>query len=444
MSRRASGFDDAAVPESLSGRALRPGDRGYSRYTSSYLRSGAPGLVLRPQNPEQTRDAVRLARSHRDVPLGIYSAGHGLSGRSLNVGGLVIDVSAINRVEPLGGHRVRIGPGARWIDVSRVLTPLGLAISSGDYGGVGVGGLATAGGVGWFAREHGLTIDHLRSVDIVTADGNLLHASADERSDLFWGMRGAGANFGVAVSFEFEARPVGQVGFAQLTFTTSDVASFLQRWGAAVEASDRSVSATMLVGGTRRGQPVQVMASVVVDADQPDLIIERLQPILKVARVVDQSVALASYDQVIGAFFQEGSGQHGQGEPHAHSALVRHLDEETSAMIAALLESGASHFFTVRSVGGAVADTPADATAYGWRDANFSLVAVGSPRSGLDQWWARLLPSVEGMYLSFESDTGPEVLSRAFPPAHLARLRTLKRRYDPTGLFRDNFYIAPE
>ena len=257
-------------------------------------------------------------------------------------------------------------------------------------------------------------------------------------------MRGAGANFGVAVSFEFEAHPVGQVGFAQLTFATTDVAAFLERWGAAVEASDRSVTATVLLGGTTPGQPAYAMATVVVDADRRDRVVERLRPILEVGRVASQSVVLASYDQVIGAFFQEGAARQGQGEPHAHSALVRHLDAETSAMLAALLESGSSHFFTVRSVGGAVADTPADATAYGWRDANFSLVAFGSPRSGLDQWWARLQSRFEGMYLSFESDTGPEVLARAFPPAHLARLRELKRRYDPTGLFRDNFYIAPE
>ena len=133
MTRRAPGIDYDAVPASLSARALGPGDPGYSRYTAGYLPSGAPGLVLRPQNPRETQDAVRFADSHRDVPLGIYSAGHGLSGRSLNVGGLVIDVSAVNNVEPLGDHRVRIGPGARWIDVSRVLRPLGLAISSFPY-----------------------------------------------------------------------------------------------------------------------------------------------------------------------------------------------------------------------------------------------------------------------------------------------------------------------
>ncbi len=443
MSQWMPGIEYDGVPASLASRALEPGDRGYPRYTASYLRSGAPGLVLRPQTPEETQDAVRFADSHRGVPLGIFSAGHGLSGRSLNRGGLVIDVSSINHVTPLSGRRVSIGPGARWIDVARVLTPLGLAISSGDYGGVGVGGLATAGGIGWFARQHGLTIDHLRSVDVVTADGNLVHASADENPDLFWAMRGAGANFGVAVSFEFEAEPVGQVGFAQLTFATSNLATFIERWGTAVEASDRSVSATVLLGGSMLGQPAFAMATIVVDSNQPDVVIERLQPFLQLDQISNQSVALVSYLDVIGAFFEEGSIQQGRGEPHSHSAFTRHLDANLSSQLGALLQSGASHFFTIRSVGGAVADVPADATAYGWRDANFSLVTFGSPNSGIDQWWERLQPHFDGMYLSFESDTGPDALDRAFPPVHLARLRELKQRFDPSGLFRDNFFIAP-
>lgn len=444
QAQRRPGIDYDGVPASLAGRSVEPGDAGYSRYTASYLRSGLPGLVLRPQTAEETQDAVRFADAHRNVPLGIFSAGHGLSGRSLNHGGLVIDVSAINHIEPLGGRRVSIGPGARWIDVARVLTPFGLAITSGDYGGVGVGGLATAGGIGWFAREHGLTIDHIRSVDVVTADGQLVHASAVENPDLFWAMRGAGANFGVAVTFEFEANPVGRIGFAQLTFAVSNVATFIERWGAAVEASARSVSATVLIGATRPGELTYVLATIVVDSDQPGTVVERLQPILRVDRIAQQSVSLRSYEDVMGAFFDDASTQQGSGEPHAHSAFARHLDSEISAEIEALLESGASHFFTIRSVGGAVADIGADETAYGWREANFSLVAFGSPHSGIDLWWARLQPRFEGMYLSFESDTGPDSLARAFPPAHLKRLRELKRRYDQTGLFRDNFFINPE
>jgi alkanesulfonate monooxygenase SsuD/methylene tetrahydromethanopterin reductase-like flavin-dependent oxidoreductase (luciferase family)/FAD/FMN-containing dehydrogenase len=436
------GYDD--LPASLVASAVEPGDAGYARYTASYLRGGAPGLVLRPQTVDEVRDAVSVAGKHMHVPLGIFSAGHGLSGRSLNDGGLVIDVGALNTVEVLDAEagRVRVGPGARWADVARVLTPHGLAITSGDYGGVGVGGLATTGGIGWFAREHGLTIDHLLSVDVVLADGTLAHASKDENPELFWAMRGAGANFGVAVSFEFEAARAGQLAFAQLVFDATDTAGFLRQWGTAIEAADRSVSGEVILGG-RQGGRRYAQAMLVVDSDDPDTIIERLQPIAGIAPLLDHSIGLTSYDQVMQSMLSEAP-QQGQGEPHSHSGLIRHLTPAFAKDAAALLEAGASYFFQIRAVGGAVSDVPADATAYGWRDANFSVVAFGTRSSGLDPWWEKLIPQMEGMYFSFESATGPEAVARAFPPEHLARLRALKRRYDPTGLFRDNFFIDPD
>jgi FAD/FMN-containing dehydrogenase len=441
-SKRRPGIDYDGLPASLAAHAVEPGDAGYARYTSSYLRGGAPGLVLRPQTVAEVRDAVAVAARHRDLPLGIFSAGHGVSGRSLNHGGLVIDVGALNVVEVLDGSgMVRTGPGARWVDVARALAPHGLAITSGDYGGVGVGGLATAGGIGWLAREHGLTIDHLRGVDVVLADGTVAHASETENPELFWGMRGAGANFGVAVSFEFTADRVGQVAFAQFVYDASDTAGFLARWGAAIEAADRSVCGEVILGG-RQGGRQYAQALLVVDSDDSDVIIERLQPIAGIAPLLDQSIALTSYDQLMQAMLSEAP-QQGQGEPHSRSGLVRHLTPAFATEVAAMLEAGASYFCAIRAVGGAVADVAADATAYGWREANFSVAAFGSRASGIDSWWEKLIPQMEGMYLSFETATGPEVLERAFPPGHLTRLRALKRRYDPTGLFRDNFFIDP-
>jgi alkanesulfonate monooxygenase SsuD/methylene tetrahydromethanopterin reductase-like flavin-dependent oxidoreductase (luciferase family) len=443
LSKRRSGIDYDGLPASLASRAVEPGDAAYARYTSSYLRGGAPGLVLRPETVDEVRDAVAVAGAHRHVPLGIFSAGHGLSGRSLNDGGLVIDVGPLNAIEVLDAEagRVRVGPGARWADVAQTLTPHGLAITSGDYGGVGVGGLATAGGIGWLAREHGLTIDHLTAVDVVLADGTLAHASATENPELFWAMRGAGANFGVAVSFDFKAAHVGQLAFAQFVFDATEVAGFLRRWGTAIEAADRSVSGEVILGG-RQGGRRYAQALLVVDSDDPDTIVERLQPIADIAPLLDHSIALTGYDQIMQSMLSEAP-QQGQGEPHSHSGLIRHLTPAFAAEASALLEAGASYFFQIRAVGGAVSDVPADATAYGWREANFSVAAFGTRSSGLDRWWERLIPHMEGMYLSFESATGPEVLARAFPPDHLTRLRALKQRYDPTGLFRDNFFIDP-
>jgi FAD/FMN-containing dehydrogenase len=427
------------LPDSLVARALLPQTPGYSRYTAGFFRGGRPGLVLRPHTLAEVQDAVRYADRHREVPLGIRSGGHGISGRSVNVGGIVIAVDALNEIAVLDGNRARLGPGALWGDVAATLAPHGLSLTAGDYGSVGVGGLATAGGIGWLVREHGLTIDHLRSVDVVTADGELVRASASENSDLFWAMRGAGANFGIAVSFEFDLDPIApHVGFAMLTFAPKDIATFLQAWGTTIERSHPTVTGTLILSASGYGGPT-VQALIVVDADDPDTVIERLQPVAELAPLANQSVRLMPYAELLA----QPSEHHGQGEPHGHSGLARHLDPATTAGLAHLLASDSPFFLTIRSAGGAVADTPADATAYAWRQANFFIATLGGGSADFEARWSQLLPRLEGMYLSFETDTGPEVVARAFPPAHLKRLRALKSRWDPTGLFRDNFFIHP-
>jgi alkanesulfonate monooxygenase SsuD/methylene tetrahydromethanopterin reductase-like flavin-dependent oxidoreductase (luciferase family)/FAD/FMN-containing dehydrogenase len=430
------------VPESLAPHALVPGDRDYRRYTSSYFRGAAPALVLRPQTAGDVQEAVRYAARHRDVPLGLFSGGHGLSGRSLNDGGIVIALGALNAIS-VEGTRVRVGPGATWRQVAKALAPHGLALTSGDYGGVGVGGLATAGGLGWFVREHGLTIDRMRAVEVVTADGSLIRASADVEPELFWAMRGAGANFGVAVAFEFEAHPIGEhVGFAMLQFVPDDVAGFLSAWGDTVEAAHESVTGTLIAVPGAPGTPTVVQALLVVDSEDPDTIVERLQPFADLAPLADQSVQLAPYSALLD-LGGSSDAQHGRGEPVSHSGLVRHLTPQVATAIANLLESGNGLFLSIRSAGGAAGRMPADATAYAWRDANFNIGAINGRSPEVERRWAELLPHFEGSYLSFETDTGPDAVARAFPPAHLERLRTLKRRWDPAGLFRDNFFIDP-
>src|SRR5690606_8692862 len=157
----------------------------------------------------------------------------------------------LNRVEHLHGQTVRIGPGARWGQVARALHPLGLSISSGDSGDVRVGGLATSGGLGLLGRAHGLTIDRLVAAEIVTADGERRRTSFIEEPDLFWAIRGAGANFGIVTAFEFDAAPTPDVVRASLTFLPPELPGFLEHWGSAVEHAPREISAFLyLVGGT--------------------------------------------------------------------------------------------------------------------------------------------------------------------------------------------------
>lgn len=442
-SKRREGIDYDGIPESISRGAVEPGDAGYSRVKSTYMRGGRPGLVLRAHTTAEVVDALAYARSNPDVPLGVRSGGHGISGRSTNDGGIVIDLSPMNAIEVLDEptRRVRIEPGARWKDVAFALAPYGWALSSGDYGGVGVGGLATAGGVGWLVREHGLTIDHLRAVDLVLADGSVVRADSEANPELFWAVRGAGANFGIVTSFEFEVDEVGDIGFAQLAFDATDTAGFLERWGAAVELAPRDLTSFMIMGASQPGQPTVARVMAAVDSSDPDTIIERLQPLAEIAPLLDQSVSLTPYTGVI-ANSQDGS-HNGQGEPTARSGLVEHITPEFAAAVARLIDSGASYFFQIRSVGGAVQDIAPDATAYAGRSANFSVVAFGSNRERLNAEWERLHDHFSGLYLSFETDLDPERIEDAFPPATLARLRRVKLRYDPDNVFRDNFNITP-
>lgn len=443
--RRRPGIDYDGVPESLIDTALEPGDPGYRAATSTYLRGGAPGLVLRPRTPQQVADALAFARRHRHLPLGIRSGGHGVSGRSTNNGGIVIDVGGMDRIDVLDPDQrlVRIGPGATWKRVAAALDPYGWALGSGDYGGVGVGGLATAGGIGLLSRQHGLTIDHLRAVELVLADGRQVRASRTENLDLFWAVRGAGANFGVVTAFEFQVDEVREVGWAQLVLVSPDIGQTLRRYGRLASTAPRDTTAFLVTGRPRQGQSV-VQLYAMVNAADPEVVVDRLTPFAGLGLLAQQQVVLTRYADVMALAADVGpDGQHGVGEPVSRSAFLPALTDEFARDAAELLRSGVVYFFQLRAMGGAIADTPADETAFAHRTAAFQVTAMGADQDALNSAWDRLAHHFDGLYLSFDTDLRPERVRDAFPPPVLDRLRQLKRRYDPDNLFRDNFNIDP-
>lgn len=179
-----------------------------------------------------------------------------------------------------------------------------------------------------------------------------------------------------------------------------------------------------------------------VDSGDPDTIIRRLQPLADVAPLYDHQIVVSSYAGVMAN--AHGEDHNGQGDPVARSGLIDHLTPGFANAAAQLLRSGLVSFFQIRSVGGAVADVPADATAYAHRSANFSVAALGASRERLNAAWDELAHHFSGLYLSFDTDLRPERIADAFPPRTLTRLRALKRRYDPDNVFRDNFNIPPE
>ncbi len=435
--RRRPGIDYDGLPDTLAAHAVEPGDLVFGAVRSTYMRGGDPALVLRPQTVAEVAEAVAFARRHTHLPLGVRSGGHGVSGRSTNDGGLVIDLAALDEIEVLdeGRRLVRIGPGARWRQVATALQPHGWALSSGDYGGVGVGGLATAGGIGFLGRMQGLTIDHLQAVEMVLADGSLVRASETESSELFWAVRGAGANFGIATGFEFVVDELPDVGWAQLAFQVDDPAAFLVEFGRVTAAAPRETTPFLIMGGG----VAHVMA--MVASDDPDVVVAQLEPFAQIAPLVQQQVSIVPYAAVMNMF---PDGPHdGRGEPVSRSGLVTDLTPEVAAASARLLTSGAVHWFQIRSMGGAIADVAPDATAFAHRDAGFSITVMGANAQRVDQWWDQLRPLLRGVHLSFETDTHPDRLAEAFGPDALARLRALKAEIDPTNLFRDNFNLVP-
>ena len=444
-SRRRPGIAYDGVPESLADTAVEPGDPQYRSVASTYLRGGSPGLVLRPRTPEQVVDALAFARRHRHLPLGLRSGGHGISGRSTNDGGIVIDVGGLNAVEVIDPRLrlVRIGPGATWKQVAAALDPYGWALGSGDYGGVGVGGLATAGGIGFLSRKYGLTIDHLRAAELVLADGRIVRASQEENPDLFWAVRGAGPNFGVVTAFEFEVDEVREVGFAQLILVSPDIEDALRRYGRLASAAPRDTTVFLVTGRPRQGQSIIQLYGMVASWD-PEVIVQRLTPFADIGLLAQQQVVLARYTDVMDQAADVGpDGHHGVGEPASRSAFLPALTDEFARDAARLLRSGQVYFFQLRAMGGAIADVPADATAFAHRTAAFQATAMGADQEALNAAWDPLAPHFDGLYLSFDTDRRPQRLADAFPPPVLARLVELKRRYDPDNLFRDNFAIDP-
>lgn len=421
-------------------RGVRPGHLRYEGLRHSYIWSGKPALVLEPRSVQEVSQAV-LHATKQNLPLSVRSGGHGISGRSTNTGGIVIDLRHLNGIEVIDAAPglIRLGPGARWGAVAEKLAPYGLAMSSGDYGDVGVGGLATAGGVGFFARKHGLTIDHITAAEVVLADGRIVRTDAHTEPDLFWAIRGAGANFGIVTSFELEAYKVGNVIQAIQVYDAAQTARVIENWGRLVEASPREITSFISIFPGREGAPV-AQATTVFAGDDVEAASAALLPLADAGPLINQRAHIAPYPALVPV---HGGTHRGGGPTVVRSGLAHHLTPVIGRQLETIVKSGDVTVVQIRSVGGAVNDIPAEAMAYAHRSQNFSINISGAPDrdKAANTGWQKLLPLLDGMYLSFDTDTHPDRLREAFPPQTLARLRVLKATYDPRNLFNANFNI---
>jgi FAD/FMN-containing dehydrogenase len=397
--------------------------------------------VLRPDSIDEVVDALVFARE-QDVPLAIRSGGHGISGRSTNHGGVVIDLGKLNEIDvpdPAAG-RIRLGPGARWGHVANALASHGLAMSSGDYGDVGVGGLATTGGIGFLARKHGLTIDHVVAAELVLADGTFVRTDADNHPDLFWAIRGAGGNFGIVTALELDAYALGNVVFSTMAFDAGATPQLLERWGELVEAAPRELTSFLSLFAQRGGPPIAQLYSVYA-GDDTEAAVAALTPLLDIAPVLDQQASLVPYPTVLPPHDNRHAG--GQRRPLFSGGLAVHLTRDLAEQLSTGLQTRVAPLIQIRSVGGAVNDVATDATAYPHRHQNFAVSSVGSRADDFHRYWDTIRPQFDGLYLSFETDERPERLADAFPGETLTKLRRLKAQYDPDNVFDQNFAIPP-
>jgi FAD/FMN-containing dehydrogenase len=434
----------------LTAEVLRPGDHGYDDAAKVFFARGRPALVVRPRDRDEVAAALRGA-VRDDLEVSVRSGGHSPLGHSTNTGGIVIDLAHLNAVEVLDADRrlVRVGGGATWGEVAAALDRHGWGLTSGDTSDVGVGGLTLGGGMGWMVRRHGLAIDNLVGARVVTADGRLVNASAEEHADLFWALRGGGGNFGVVVDFDFVAQEVSTVHYGTVTYQLDDPADLLRRWRDVMRLAPDELSSTLALlpqmpGGPRMANLLLCYAgapgTAVADADAA------IEPMLELGTVIRASISERRYAEIL------EEAQHPPGvRLVTRNAMVPTLDDDVIAAIEALSGTPAPVAIAVRSLGGAFGRVPSDATAFAHRDAEAMVVGLMIlPETATDADvgqalapWRIVAALGTGTYVNFQGSATDEDVAAAYPPATYARLAAVKDAYDPGNVFALNHNVQP-
>jgi FAD/FMN-containing dehydrogenase len=438
------------VRRDFGGDIIEPGAAEYESASRSVLAAGSPAYVLRPETVGDVQAGVRFAAG-TGLVLSVRGGGHGFAGFGTNDGGVVIDLSRLASVRIIDDerHLVRIGGGATWGQVAVALAPHGLAISSGDTRSVGVGGLTLSGGIGWKVRKYGLALDNLAAAELVTASGEVVQASAEENQELFWAIRGGGGNFGIVTSFDFVAHPTTDVFYGRIIFPATEAAAVLQGWADYLRTAPEELTSTVDFANPFAGGPeAPVEVHVAFDGDDPWLAARVIDPIRRLGPVTGDEVALKPYADTL----VDGMTPPPGIELVTRSAFVR--KESVSEVLQILAKAGASGrspFIAVRSVGGAVARVPDDATAYAYRQAELMIVTttvgpkpvVEAARPALAAIWGRLAPHVDGAYANFLASATDEDVAAIYPGETYQRLAAVKRQYDPGNLFARNHNVRP-
>ena len=430
------------MTESITSEILRPGEVGYdqARTVWNAMVDRRPALIVRCREVSDVVGAVALAR-REGLEIGIRCGGHSVIGHAVPEGGLMIDLT------PMGG--VRVDPERRraWVQGGALLGALdvasqayGLATTAGNVSHTGVGGLTLGGGMGWLARQYGLSCDNVESFTVVTAAGDVVRASAEENPELFWGLRGGGGNFGVVTEFEFRLPHTGTAALSvELDFPVAEAGPVLARWRDLSTTAPRTAThAASVFGG--------VVTAGLVWVGDPDEGRAYARALESLGRPLAQRVVELSY---VALQTREDTVRGHALRRYWKGHYVRELPD---AAIEALLAHDPEVGGSLQQYGGAIADVPDEATAFSQRGTAFEYVcatrwtdpAEDAARMAAARICAgRLDPFASGVYVNVLTDEGEAGVRRAYPADKLAPLTALKDAVDPDNVFHLNQNIRP-
>jgi FAD/FMN-containing dehydrogenase len=452
-----------AFRSAFAGDVILPGDATYdaARAVWNGMVDRRPAVILRPTNAGEVAAALRFARDE-DLAIAVRSGGHSLPGHSTCDDGAIIDLAAMRGVTVDPERRVaRCNGGALLGELDDAAQAFGLACNSGTVSHTGIAGLTLGGGMGRLQRKLGLSIDCLRAVEVVTADGRQVRASADENPDLFWGMRGAGANFGIATALEFDLEPIGPMitrGFLIFPAERAREVAAACRDYLPTAPDDLMGSLAVTMATPADEYPAEVAGKPVVV-----LAVAYVGPEADAARVLAPLTALGS--GVMGSIGRQThlSSQHANDDAmgwghriYTKSGFLAGLpDDLMDALVDHVAVSPPGEdVFSIWAFGGAVGRVPEEATAFPVRSAAFWIGAESMWDDPADDAahmaWGRkgidlITPyRVVGQYVNDVSETGDEALVRSvYGDAKYERLVALKRAWDPDNVFRLNQNIRP-
>ncbi|MCW6004979.1 FAD-binding oxidoreductase [Micromonospora sp. CPCC 205371] len=457
--------DVAALRRGLDGQVLIPGEAGYdaTRTVWNAMVDRRPAVIARCASASDVAAAVRFARANA-LEIGVRCGGHSVAGMSVPDGGIMLDLTpmAAVRVDP-ERRLARAQGGALLGAVDRATQPFGLATTAGNVSHTGVGGLTLGGGMGWVARQHGLTCDNVLSFEVVTADGELMCATESDNPDLFWGLRGGGGNFGVVTDFEFRLHHIGTAALvAELYYPAQDATAAMRAWRDLIPHAPRRATLTAWVGtaGVWPFLPPELHGRSVVSVGlvwvgDPSEGHDQITVLRSATPAAAERIRELSYLE-LQTMDDDREGHHQRRYWKGH--YLRALDD---AAIDAFIGRGAPAgtdepdllpAASLQAYGGAIADVADDATAFAQRDALVEFVASAAwtdpaedeiRMANARSYGAAIEPFASGAYVNALADEGAQGVRRAYGAAKLARLGALKHRYDPENVFHLNHNIPP-